>query len=60
MLIGIGIALYALSLLGAYYVDQRIEQRALRVATRPREHLQKIKCAITPKSDDCAPPKKKE
>ncbi len=60
MVIGIGIALYALSLIGVYYVDQRVEQRALHVATRPREHIQKLKCMITPKSDDCKTPKKQK
>jgi hypothetical protein len=58
MLTGIGIALYALSQLGGYYMEQRFEERALHAASRPHEHLKKIKCMITPGSDDCRPAKK--
>jgi hypothetical protein len=36
-------------------MEQRFEQRAFRAAVRPREHIKKIKCLITPGSGDCAP-----
>jgi voltage-gated potassium channel len=55
MIAGIGIALYALSLIGAYYIEQRVEERALHVATRPREHIKKLKCMITPGNEECKP-----
>ncbi len=55
MLIGIGIALYSLSMIGGYYMEQRFEERALNVATKPREHLQKLRCAITPGHGSCKP-----
>ena len=58
MLIGIGITLYCLSILGGYYMEQRFEERVLHVARKPREHIQKLKCMITPKSGECKPPKK--
>ncbi len=53
MLIGIGIALYSLSMIGGYYMEQRFESRIYGAATSPREQLRKLRCAITPGHGYC-------
>ncbi|MEM0475992.1 MAG: potassium channel family protein, partial [Candidatus Norongarragalinales archaeon] len=53
MLAGIGIALYSLSMIGGYYMEQRFEERALNIATKPREHIKKLHCIIRPGSKSC-------
>ena len=53
MLVGIGIALYTLSMVGGYYVEQRFEHRVFHAARNSRKQLHKIRCAISPGHDSC-------